>query len=144
MTKFSEFCASFGTQVSNVTRIGRRYFYNPHQLPSADVFSVGIYLGEDSKVFRPTSALIRMLGEHVPSVVVSEEATWLFICGKDILMEGVLERVPAQVGSVMIIKDEEDNTLGYGVVKAPYDPDQKHRVFCKNRLDIGEYLRREH
>ncbi len=141
MRAFHEFCSQFSAEVKHVVRISRRYFHDPRGLEALgyDAFSLGLFLGEDRNGFRPTSALINLLAPGTQSVTVTDEAAWMFICGKDVLMEGVVEA--CQPG-LAIVKDRDGNVLGYGTASR-FDGKRPHKVFLKNSLDIGEYLRRE-
>lgn len=149
MQTFDEFCRLFTPEpLPHVVRIGKRYFYDPHGLHAKalgwDAFSVGIYLGEERGDFKPSSGLIELLaGRTEAKVLVGDKAAWLFLCGKDILMEGVLEPGQFEATYRVIVADKDGQALGYGKVASPYNPKRKHGAYVKHLLDKGEYLRRE-
>ena len=141
------FCQQFNTDIPHV-QIGKRYFHDPHNLLEIakdwKPFSVGIYLGEERGTFRPSPALLGMIAEHVTErVVLDEKSAWLFICGRDVLMQGVVTTDEYNAGDLAIVSDEDGNVLGYGKIKTAYDKVKKSKAYVKNLLDIGEYLRRE-
>ena len=146
-----EFCALFGQEVpAHAVRIGPRWFHDPQGLIVAarergwDPFSGGIYLGEERGGFRPTSALISMLGASSDRrVALESKSAWLYLCGRDILMEGVLGSPGYQSGELVFLVDEQDRILGYGMILNPFDPRHRHAVLVKHLVDRGEYLRRE-
>lgn len=148
---FETFCARFGSPVpAHVVRIGKRIFHDPHNLHRfatehrIETFSAGVFLGEEKGGFRPTIALVDMVAPHCKSVVtVSDKAAWLFLCGRDVLMDGVVSVEDCERDGVAIVKDIEENVLGFGTVMAEWNTRQKGRVLLKHTLDRGEYLRRE-
>ncbi len=134
----------------HVVRIGKRSFFDPQgTLEIArrlgwDAFSVGLYLGEERHGFHPSSALVELLAREVQGrIVVDEKAAWLFLCGKDILMQGVVLEGEFAKGSLAIVADSHGDVLGYGRVTSSFHRKAKHRQYVKNLLDKGEYLRRE-
>jgi len=148
-TAFQTFCRQFtDLELLDVVTIGRRYFYDPaHLLKNAqgvEVFSVGLYLGEDRRVFQPTSALIDLLAARCNRrVVVNSKAAWLFLCNRDILMDSVLEPGVYSRDALVFVADEEGNILGYGKIYNPYNKSYANKIYVKHLLDKGEYLRRE-
>lgn len=146
---FQSFCRQFtDVELQDVVNIGKRYFFDPeHLLKRAgnwEVFSVGLYLGEEKREFHPTSALIDLLAQHNERrVVVGSKAAWLFLCGRDILMDGVLETGDFDHHKLVFVADHEGNILGYGKIVSPYNSKMRNKIYVKNVLDKGEYLRRE-
>jgi len=148
MDKFQQFCRQFTSkELEHVVKIGKRYFYDPKGLLDAqhwEVFSVGLFLGEEKREFQPTSALIDLLAQHNQKrVVVGSKAAWLFLCARDILMDGVLEPGLFDHQELAIVADHEGNVLGYGKVVAPFNSKMRNKTYVKHILDKGEYLRRE-
>jgi ribosome biogenesis protein Nip4 len=151
MDAFEQFCRRFTqAEIPHVVIIGKRYYYDPKGLLAVakekrwDAFSVGLYLGEIKKDFQPTSALIELLAQHVPErVVVGDKAAWLFLCGRDILMDGVLEPGVFDHNQLAFVADRKGNVLGYGKVVASYNGTMRNKTYLKHVLDKGEYLRRE-
>lgn len=147
---FTLFCKQFTEDEVPFVQIGRRYFYDPKGLKDVavehkwDAFSVGLYLGEERKGFTPSSALIDLLASRIKRrVVVGEKAAWMFLCGKDVLMEGVARAGEFVPGEIAIVADRDGNVLGYGDVCCAYLLKAPHKVYLKHRHDRGEYLRRE-
>lgn len=141
----AEFCARFQAPEIPHVRIGKRFFHDPLGLRREgwDTFSVGLFLGEDRQRFRPTSALIELIAPHVVRrIVVNEKTAWLFLCGKDVLGEGILETDDYDKDELAIVADAEGNVLGYGKIVSPRARNDNDLV-VKNILDKGEYLRRE-
>ena len=131
-----------------MVKIGKRYFYDPHELLKEvvrwEVFSVGLYLGEEKQTFQPTSALIELLGrESDLRVVVGDKAAFLYLCGRDILMDGVAEPGIFAKDDLVFVCDLQGNVLGYGKIYAGFDMKMKNKIYVKHVLDKGEYLRRE-
>ncbi|MBR9701265.1 hypothetical protein GOV11_05370, partial [Candidatus Woesearchaeota archaeon] len=130
----------------HVVTIGKRYFYDPKDILKEvkDPFSAGIFLGEEKQGFRPTPALIDLLSKQESRrVVLDEKSAWLFLCGRDTLMQGVWKTDEFKTGEPALVSDEEGSILGYGIIKNKFDIKVKNKMFLKNMLDRGEYLRRE-
>jgi len=134
--------------------IGRRWFFAPKKILAIaqqhhwDIFSVGLYLGEERNGFHPTSALVELLAKNKKHdevndiVLVNDKAAWLFVCGRDVLMHGVLD-TSAEKDKIVFVEDSTGNILGFGKVIARYDRKYRNKLYIKNILDKGEYLRRE-
>lgn len=148
---FQTFCKQFTSdELPHIVKIGKRYFYDPHNLMQLaqeqkfDVFSVGLYLGEEKNDFRPTSALIELLSRYNDKrVVVGSKAAWLFLCNRDILMDGVLEAGTFSHNEIVFVADHNQNILGIGKIVSPFNASFRNKTYVKNILDKGEYLRRE-
>jgi ribosome biogenesis protein Nip4 len=151
---FQEFCKQFSDdekrdkELVHVVKIGRRYFYDPLGLLKKaqewEVFSVGLYLGEERREFQPTSALIDLLSARSEArVIVGSKAAYLFLCGRDILMDGVLDPGEFEHNELVFIADEHHETLGFGKIVSHYDRKMRNKTYVKHILDKGEYLRRE-
>lgn len=148
---FAEFCNMFTPHpLPDVVKIGKRYFYDPQGLLKLaeerkwEAFSVGMYLGEEKGDFRPTSALIDLLAaRNDKRVVVGSKAAWLYLCGRDVLMEGVLEPGTYHSNELVFVADHNGNVLGYGKVFGTFNASWRNKIYVKHILDKGEYLRRE-
>lgn len=148
---FQEFCRQFtNDELPDVVKIGRRYFYDPKGLLKIatekrwDIFSVGLYLGEERGDFKPTSALIDLLAARNENrVLVGSKAAWLYLCGRDILMDGVLEPGLYKQNDLVFVADHQGNVLGYGRIYTMYNNKWRNKIYVKHILDKGEYLRRE-
>jgi ribosome biogenesis protein Nip4 len=148
---FSDFIIQFGVdELPDVVKIGRRYFYDPKGLLKLaeekrwEAFSVGLYLGEEKGQFYPTSALVDLLAARSDKrVVVGSKAAWLFLCGRDILMEGVLEPGVHKKDELVFVADHNENIIGYGRIFTMHNASWRNKIYVKHILDKGEYLRRE-
>jgi ribosome biogenesis protein Nip4 len=143
------FCEQFGSPVPDSVRVGRRWYADPHNLLGIaqqkgwDIFSCGIYLGEERGGFQPTSAMLDLLPK-APKIIVDEKSAWMVLCGKDVLMEGLQLAGKRERGDLVLITDMQGRVLGYGKVSVDaFNRKAKHRQYAKTLLDRGEYLRRE-
>ena len=83
--------------------------------------------------FTPSIALLDRIAPHTKrKAIVNEKAAWMFICGNNILKEGIVENA-TQEGYV-IITNEKGEVLGYG---------KNTGAGITNELDRGDFLRRE-
>jgi len=150
----SLFCADFGLteeDLGTVLRIRRRCFLidsSNHDLlelqetlkkRKIDLFGVGVYLGEEKKVFEPSPALIELLSARTKEhkAVVDEKAEWLFLCGRDIFAKGIAEKAVSTRNGLVFVMNSQGENLGYGKLV------KEGNVAIKNILDRGFYLRRE-
>ena len=125
-----------------VHKIGKNYFMinkNLEEVESKithDVFSIGIILGRDDEKFLPSSALIDMISKTSErKMVVNKKAEWLFLCGRDVLEEGI---VSGRFKGLVLVMNEQGENLGYGKIV-----EKKGKKIIKNILDKGSYLRIE-
>jgi ribosome biogenesis protein Nip4 len=148
---YEEFCKLFTEeQIPNVVRIGKRYFYDPHGLLAyaqehrMDPFGVGLFLGEQKQQFLPTSALVDLLAQRCDKrVAVGNKSAWLYLCGRDVLMDGVLTPGVHADGDYVIVTDIDERVIGAGRVVGHYNPQMRNKIYVKHVIDKGEYLRRE-
>jgi len=77
-------------------------------------------------------------------LVIDKKTAWLFICGRDIFQQGILEGNNLKKGDYTLILNEHNECLGFGKIMHNLRgaPDAK-KVAVKNILDIGDFLRRE-
>ncbi|MBU0471827.1 MAG: hypothetical protein KKF65_04320 [Nanoarchaeota archaeon] len=137
ISKFTDY------KITGITKIGRRYFFTADKQKelvkkiNRDIFSIGIFIGEKKKDFQPTPALIEIISKHSnKKVFISEQAEWLFLCGRDVFDENIIKR---NVDSgLVIVQNELDENLGYGKIIS-----NKGKILIKNMIDKGNYLRRE-
>jgi 60S ribosome subunit biogenesis protein NIP7 len=104
-------------------------------------YSAGLYLGEEKgKQFRPSIPLLELLGKASHRwVMIDDKSEWLFLCGRDVFAKSVLK---ANVKSgVVLVANKGGEILGYGKITGSLD--KKDKVYVKNILDRGDYLRRE-
>lgn len=76
-------------------------------------------------------------------IVVDDKAAWLFICGRDIFKQGILQVEDSrEKGSYTLIMNRHGECLGFGRIRRNLDK-VKSGVAVENVLDIGDFLRRE-
>jgi len=131
-----------------VAEKGERYFLLNKELKSVvreDFFYAGLYLGKTKKgKFFPSFNLLAMLAEtKANTVVVTEKAAWLFICGRDIFGEGIRAvHGSRRKGDFTVILNVYGDCLGFGRIVT--DLSSTHiDVAVKNVSDVGDFLRRE-
>lgn len=146
----NEYVALFTKETIPHVKIGRRCFYDPHNLlqyarnNKMDPYSVGLFLGEERDVFQPTSALINLIAERSDKKVkVNDKAAWLYLCNRDVLMTSVLDPNEQEPNTNVIVMDTKEQVIGAGLIVTDFDSKMKNKVFIKHRIDKGEYLRRE-
>lgn len=94
----------------------------------------GIYLGK--KGFVPGVYLLDFINQRTKQkIIVDDKAAWLFVCGRDILDQGVIKG-DVKKGDFVLVLNKTKECLGYG--KAVMG-----NIFLKNYFDIGDFLRRE-
>ena len=143
MEKLESFARQFADiSFPNAVRHGRKYFdVSPDLLAlsekiNSDLFSIGVFLGEDKGRFMPSLALLEMLArKSTHKVFLNKKAEWLFLCGRDVLEQGI-SRCDTEPGLVLV-QNELDENLGYGLLS------KKENLMVKNILDRGDFLRRE-
>jgi ribosome biogenesis protein Nip4 len=145
----AQFNASIALDESRVVRNRNRYYLLSkklqHQAPKG-FFYAGSYLGAvKGASFFPSFLLLTMMAEtKANKLVVDEKTAWLFICGRDIFMKGILKDANLKKGDYTLILNECNECLGFGKtacnLRGEADAD---KVAVKNILDIGDFLRRE-
>lgn len=131
----------------NVVKIKNKYYLSGKDLIELrkkirlDVESIGLYLGdENKKVFNPSPALIEEISKVTDKkVFVNKKAEMLFVCGRDLFSKSVL-KTNSKDGFVLV-QNERDENLGYGKVVGNLS--ENNKIFIKNLLDKGIYLRKE-
>jgi ribosome biogenesis protein Nip4 len=139
MNEVDEFTKKFTTErIEPVIKLQRNFFHAPENLRivqkniKKEPFALGTYLGS-GKPFHPSTALIDWLNKRTEKyVVVDKKMEWLFLCGRDIFDSSIVKK-NANTGTVLV-KNELGEVLGYGDFV---------RDMIKNRLDKGDFLRRE-
>ncbi|MEM3616575.1 MAG: hypothetical protein QXN95_00175 [Candidatus Bathyarchaeia archaeon] len=110
-----------------------------------DWLFAGTYLGkvENGKFF-PSFLLLSMIADQAQNrVVVNDRAAWLFVCGRDIFKDGVLEAYGSRSkGAYTLVFNSYGECLGFGKIERDLDK-AKSGVVVKNILDVGDFLRRE-
>ena len=100
----------------------------------------GTYLGQNRQRFEPSSILLQMLAKEPDTnkVYVDRGTAWLFVVGKDIFDENILDRSKGvRLGGYCLVMFGE-NCIGYG----RYETSLNRKV-VKNIFDLGDFLRRE-
>ena len=98
----------------------------------------GIFLGKEKKGrFEPSLALLEILAPHSQKkAVIDEKSAWLFLCGRDVFISGILSDPSLEPGELVLVQNQRDENLGYGRICSG-------TVKIKNLLDRGDFLRRE-
>lgn len=129
--------------MDDVVKKGREFFYDPLGL-SKDVTSwksAGIFMGERKNKFFPSPALIERMSSYGEKVVVDDKGSWLFLCGRDIFGNSILNGKP-QRGKPVFVFNRAGENLGYGVwLESKLLKTDKPII--SNKIDKGLYLRRE-
>ncbi|MCA9477794.1 MAG: hypothetical protein KC535_01470 [Nanoarchaeota archaeon] len=136
-----EFLQSFGDiKIADVKKIGKQYYQISPELQkevdSLDEFpiSAGLLLGEVEKgQFIPSPNLLNIINEQTKKkIILNEKSSWLFVCGRDIFMEGVIDNC-FEKGPILVLNEQQE-VLGVA---------EKKGKEYKNIYDIGLLLRRE-
>ena len=101
----------------------------------------GLFLGEMRKGrFEPSVVLLDILGKNTTrKIVIDDNAEWLFVCGRDVFGKSIL-KADVQKGFV-IVQNKAGDTLGFGQIID--DLSKMNKAVLKNKLDRGDFLRRE-
>ncbi len=100
----------------------------------------GTYLGQNKQRFEPSSILLQTLSDEPSThkVYVDRDTAWLFVVGKDIFDENIVDRTAGvRLGGYCLVMFGEE-CIGYG----RYETSRDLRV-VKNLYDVGDFLRRE-
>ena len=149
-------------------KIKQEYYYVPEQIQKVvgelekedlQIKGAGLLLGKQKKYFEPTPYLLEWLSQRTPKkIFVNDKAEWLFLCGRDILTQGIIkqtnnnsknksEKYKSELKNkdisnannknvnLFLIQNQRDENIGLGLK-------QKDGTI-KNLLDRGDYLRRE-
>jgi ribosome biogenesis protein Nip4 len=150
MNDIEKFCKNFtnkeiiNSDVQEIIKQGKRYFLaNKEQIAlskkiNQDFFSIGVFLGETKREFKPTPALIDLIAKKTDQKInINKKSEWLFVCKRDIFDDSIIRKNTSE--GLAIVQNERNETLGYGKFIR-----QGKRKLIKNLLDKGDYLRREH
>lgn len=128
----------------SVMKINKKYYLvNPsirlllENLDMEEVRSSGLFLGEEkSKKFNSSINLLNMLKDKTDRFVkLNDKSSWLFICGRDVFDENIIEK--GNIKSSVLVLNEKEEVIGLGKF------DKKDKKLLKNFYDIGHFLRRE-
>jgi ribosome biogenesis protein Nip4 len=127
---------------SDIININNKRFLSsiilPLELPKP-VYK-GTYLGQNKQRFEPSSILLQKLAKEsgTHKVYVDRDTAWLFVVGKDVFDENILDRTDGVcLGGYCLVMFGE-NCIGYGRYETSHD-----RRVVKNLFDLGDFLRRE-
>jgi ribosome biogenesis protein Nip4 len=126
----------------DVTMINNKRFNSPLKLPTEIPVLVytGMYLGQNRQRFEPSSSLLQLLGKEPSThkVYINRDTAWLFVVGKDIFDENILERTDGvHLGGYCLVMFCK-HCIGYGRYETSLD-----LLVVKNLFDLGDFLRRE-
>ncbi|OGD49098.1 hypothetical protein A3K79_01005 [Candidatus Bathyarchaeota archaeon RBG_13_46_16b] len=118
------------------------------RLVSRDFFYAGIYLGKvKNRIFFPSFTLLDMIAEKEKAnkTIINRKAEWLFVCGRDLLKQGIISIAGSGgKGACTLVLNERGECLGFGKIIANLDEAKdEHVAIVKNISDIGDFLRRE-
>jgi ribosome biogenesis protein Nip4 len=104
-------------------------------------YAIGTFLGKRGKRgFAPSIALIDIVAAKTDkTAMIDDHSAWLFLCGRDVFGKSVLSS-NATRGLVIVINKKKE-VLGYGEIVNPLHMNET--VVIKNKLDRGDFLRRE-
>ncbi|MEM3011407.1 MAG: hypothetical protein QXW17_00390 [Candidatus Bathyarchaeia archaeon] len=154
MKPIEDFAKLFGVKLglnrSLIVKKGNKFFLLNQNLKKLarkhrDWLFAGIYLGniENGKFFPSFPFLFMIVDQVQNKVVVDDKAAWLFICGRDVFKEGILEVYGSRSkGAYTLILNRYGECLGFGRIERNIDK-AKSGVVVKNILDVGDFLRRE-
>lgn len=99
----------------------------------------GEYLGKSgANKFIPSLYLLNLLCKNTEKkILVNDRGEWLFVCGRDILKESVIQTGDVKKDELVLVVNKYNECIGVGVFK-----DDK-KCFIKNYFDLGDFLRRE-
>jgi len=118
------------------------------RLVSRDFFYAGIYLGKvKNRIFFPSFTLLDMIAEKEKAnkTIINRKAEWLFVCGRDLLKQGIIGIAGSRgKGTCTLVLNERGECLGFGKIIANLsEAKDEHAAIVKNISDIGDFLRRE-
>jgi len=126
MKPIKDFVGHFGTSIdldeSLIVKKQNRYFLLNEDLKlqvQRDFFYAGVYLGKvKGAIFFPSFTLLAMIAERKANkVIVDTKTAWLFICGRDIFKQGILNvKGSKRKGDYTLIQNEYNECLGFGKI----------------------------
>ncbi len=154
MKPISDFVKKFNTNISLneklVVRRKNRYYLlneNLRRLIMKEFFYAGTYLGKErDRTFFPSFNLLALIAEKKANkMTVDEKTEWLFICGRDVFKQGILDIKGSKKGGThTLVLNQHGECLGFGrLVKNLDEKQAKNQPTIRSIADIGDYLRRE-
>ncbi len=96
---------------------------------------------ERGDVIIPSIDFLQVIGRQANNkVIVSDKGAWLFICGRDLFSENIVEHFNAKLNDFVAVINQHKECIGYGQVVADFSGS---RAVVKRLFDIGDLLRRE-
>lgn len=135
MDELASFTRKFTDEVPEYTKVGMFAFAGVVKSKvDAPLLYCSTRLGEFGRGgFFPSIPLLRWVASRTDKkAVVNEKSAWLFSCKKNILKEGIISNTVKR-GAVIVV-NEQGEVFGWGEVTG---------AGITNKLDIGDYLRRE-
>jgi len=132
-----------------VEKQNRYYLLNQSlkRLITKEFFFAGTYLGKikDGKFFPSFNLLTTIAKQRANKTTVDEKTEWLFICGRDIFKQGILNiEGSKRKGNYTLIMSQHNECLGFGrIIRNIEEEKNEKEVVVRNISDIGDFLRRE-
>jgi len=146
----SKFNAGISLDENLIVKREKRYFLIQERLKNQireHFFYAGAYLGKvKDGIFFPSFILLAMIAEgKANKIMVDDKAAWLFICGRDVFKQGILNVIGSKrKGDYTLILNQHNECLGFGrILHNINEEEEKNKVIVKNISDIGDFLRRE-
>ena len=148
--KINEFIKYFCEDLKiEYTRIKNDYYLASEELIAAKkmidehsrlkIKTMGMHLGSDKGLFKPTLAFLNMLAGHSKKkIFLNTKGEWLFVCKRDIMKDSI-DKINAKNGLVLI-QNQWDENLGLGRVVGNILDSSPNKVVIKNVMNTGEYL----
>ena len=146
MKPINSFAEKFNTKLNLdpklIVKQKSRYYLLNQTLKSfskSNFFHAGTYLGKIKKrKLYPSLNLLYLLSKNPKAnkTIVNQKAEWLFICGRDILKQGIIAIYgPETRNTHTLVQNQQNENIGYGIIVT--------NKTIKNITDIGDLLRRE-
>jgi ribosome biogenesis protein Nip4 len=104
-----------------------------------DIYSLGLFLGEEKTGFNPSPALMDLISKFPDAqskkIFVNKKAEWMFLCGRNVLSDSFARNPNNLSEGLVFVQNERDENLGYGLFK------MEDTMIIKHILDKGRYLR---
>lgn len=103
-------------------------------------FCIGTFLGKTAhgKFFPSFQLLDVLLPKTGKKITLNNKASWLFVCGRDVLNQGIISAPEGlKVGDMVLLQNENQECLGLGEWR------EEKKMAIKRLLDRGDFLRRE-
>ena len=147
MNPVDEFTKKFTQEkVSGVMQLKRNFYQASQEVMmtkekiKTEPFAIGTFLGSIHP-FHPSAHLLDWLGGRTERfVVLDNKSSWLFLCGRDVFPDSVVQQTVSE--GFALVKNERNEVLGYGEFTTTKNA-RNHKISIKNVFDKGDFLRRE-